>query len=535
MDKIIKKVLDYYQIDKEEFLDIVKEPSEEIFDFAYTCPLFIKAKEVISNSILNKEKIMIYGDYDCDGITSTSIILNTLYLLNNESLQNISFFIPSRVEDGYGLNLTNAQKIVDKKFDLVILVDNGITLKNEIAYLKEHNIKVVVIDHHEINEEKLPSPDVLIHYKYINELKYQNISAGGLSFLTSICLLGKMDYYLFSLGALSIISDVMPMKGFNHKFVKLALKTLNISKNSRFHHLIKEVFDKNGKIYNVSKISEDELSSYIIPKINSAGRLPTKEVLKEAVNTFFIGNLDYLKSFEIILNVDSERKNILNTYLESHQIKELNNNYLLIVEKELEEGLIGLLANKYLEQYQVPTIILTYNKNTNLYKGSMRTKKGISVIDFLNFSFELLPHYGGHENAGGFDIKEENIPLLENKLKLYLESNKIARVSDKYMELDKIDISKHTYLILQSLKPYGNLFEKPKLKLLNVSPKNLNKSKDGKHLLAKINDEGTIVYFGFPQELLSYDEVNLIGTIKKNVFYSKITYQFIASDYEIVK
>ena len=165
----------------------------------------------------------------------------------------------------------------------------------------------------------------------------------------------------------------------------------------------------------------------------------------------------------------------------------------------------------------------------------MRTKKGISVIDFLNFSSEILPHYGGHENAGGFDIKEENIPLLENKLKLYLESNKIAKVSDKYMELDKIDISKHTYLILQSLKPYGNLFEKPKLKLLNVSPKNLNKSKDGKHLLAKINDEGTIVYFSFPQELLSYDEVNLIGTIKKNVFYSKITYQFIASDYEIVK
>ena len=186
MDKIIKKVLDYYQLNIEEFLDIVKEPSESIFDFTYSSPLFIKAKEIILDSILKHEKIMIYGDYDCDGITSTSIILNTLYCLNNQSLKNISFFIPSRVDDGYGLNLTNAQKIIEDKYKLVILVDNGITLKNEIAYLKEHGLKVIIIDHHEINDVKLPTPDVLIHYKYISELASQNISAGGLSFLVSI-------------------------------------------------------------------------------------------------------------------------------------------------------------------------------------------------------------------------------------------------------------------------------------------------------------------------------------------------------------
>ena len=535
MDKIIKKVLDYYQLSIEEFLDIVKEPSESIFDFAYSSPLFIKAKEIILDSILKHEKIMIYGDYDCDGITSTSIILNTLYYLNNQSLKNISFFIPSRVDDGYGLNLTNAQKIIEDKYKLVILVDNGITLKNEIAYLKEHGLKVIIIDHHEINDVKLPTPDVLIHYKYISELASQNISAGGLSFLVSICLLDKIDYYLLSLGALSIISDVMPMKDFNHKFVKLALNILNANKNSRFHQLIKEVFDKNGKTYNLSTISEDELSLYIIPKINSAGRLPTKELLKEAVNTFFVNNLEFDKSFEKIINIDTQRKDILNTYLEAHKIDNFNSSYLFIVEKEIEEGLIGLLANRYLEQYQVPTIILTYNKNTNQYKGSMRSKKEISVIDFLNSSSELLSHYGGHENAGGFDIKEENIPLFESKFKTYLELNKTQELVVRYFELDKIDISKHTYLILKSLKPFGNLFEKPKLKLLNVSPKNLNKSKDGKHLLAKISDEGTIVYFNFPIELLSYDEVNLIGTLKKNVFYSKISYQFLALDYEIIK
>ena len=112
MDKIIKKVLDYYQLSIEEFLDIVKEPSESIFDFAYSSPLFIKAKEIILDSILKHEKIMIYGDYDCDGITSTSIILNTLYYLNNQSLKNISFFIPSRVDDGYGLILQMLKKLL---------------------------------------------------------------------------------------------------------------------------------------------------------------------------------------------------------------------------------------------------------------------------------------------------------------------------------------------------------------------------------------------------------------------------------------
>ncbi len=502
----LEKLLDYYNIDLLYYQNQIKKNVD--FDFL-SCfkdnKDFLNTKNIIKNSIKNKEKILIYGDYDCDGILATSII----YLTLKEDNYETNFYIPSRKNDGYGLTLENAKKIAKAKYNLVILVDNGISLNESISYLKENNIKVIIIDHHE-QKEVLPKADAIIH-REISKISNQNISAGALSFLFSVCYLEKINYYLLTLGSITILSDLMPLKDLNRDIVKLGLKALNDYKFNKITNFFKE--HKN-------EYSEDDLYQYFIPKVNSIGRMISDKDELRIVKYFIEDNKkDYVRLSRID-EINQKRKDLINNVDYNNYLNDENINFVIL---NIEEGLIGLIANKLMDLNKKPTFILTSSNEEGIYKGSARFLliHG-NLQDCFNLNSKLLLNFGGHISAGGFTIKKENI--VEFKQNLIDFFNKPHNeIKDKTIKINYRDLNLENLKIIESFKPFGQDFKKPLFEIDDISTSSLTYSKDEKHIILKVSDTSKLIYFNYPKEILENKYINLSGNIEKNVFNGKIS------------
>ncbi len=520
MNDFLNKLLTYYDLSYEEYLNISKEVDYSIFVFLKENSDFLIAKKLIEKAIKNNEKIIIYGDYDCDGIMSTSIIYNAIKKKND---YKCGFYIPFREKDGYGITKENIDVFLNLNYKLFILVDNGITLKENVEYIKEKGAKVIIIDHHEIIVEKEAKPDALIHWKYINEINKNNISAGALSFLFSYVYLNEVDEYLLSLGAISIISDLMPLINFNHKIVKLALRAINKNKFKEICLLMNKFKD----------INEEDIGSFLVPKVNSIGRIIKDNSLFNVVRYFLI---DKTKDIYIYLNyineVNEKRKELIVNFETNSSLNIDESLPYVLLKLDIEEGLLGLLANRFMDKFNKPTFILSKTNHDTL-KGSARTRFGFNVVSFLKENDDLLINYGGHEFAGGFELKEENLEKFKERLYLFANENKFKKETKNTIDIVINEINKQNYELINSLAPFGKDFEKPLFKIKDISTLSLKFSKDNLHIINKLSFDSSLIYFNFPTDLLNSLRVNFIGYIDINNFEGRITYQFKANDYEL--
>ena len=521
MEELLIRLLKYYNLTYEDYLKIKDESIDYSFlSFLLSNKDFLKSKEIIKESIKNNEKIIIYGDYDCDGIMSTSIIYN---LIKKEDDYKCGFYIPFREKDGYGITKENIDMFLSLDYKLFILVDNGITLKENVDYIISKGAKVIIIDHHEIIKEKEANPTSLIHWNKIDEIK-ENISAGALSFLFSyVYLNGNVDEYLLSLGGISLISDLMPLSSlFNHKIVKLALKAINKNKFNEICLLINKFND----------INEEDISSYLVPKVNSVGRIIKDNSLFNVVRYFLINKTKNINVYlDYINSVNDKRKQLLTDFENVEMNIDDTLPYLLLI-LDIEEGISGLLANRFLEKYSKPTFILIKTKN-NTYKGSARSRIGFNIVSFLKENSDIFLAFGGHEFAGGFELKLENLNKLKERLLTYSSQNKFKKEEKKSIEFKLNEINKNSFDLILSFAPFGKDFPKPLLKIEDISTLSLKFSKDKNHIITKISFDSSLIYFNYPSEMLNKNKINLFGYLSLNKFNGHISYQFKAIDYEI--
>lgn len=504
-NNLLNKLLTYYNLSIDEYKELIEDVDIDIFNFVYKYDCFYKAKEIIKKNIALNNKILIYGDYDCDGVLATSII----YLTIKEDNFVPGYYIPFRNIDGYGINKNKITEFYNLGYKLFILVDNGITLIDEINYIKELGCDCIIIDHHTILNE-LPKADCIIHYTFFNELK-NNISAGALSFLFSIAYKAKIDPYLLSLGAITIFSDLMPQKAFNHKFSKIGLKVINDYKFKAITCLI------NKTHY----ISESDLYYSFIPKINSVGRIIENNNLFLVVK-YFTDENNFEKYLNFLNAVNDERRRLIFSFDESKYQNEFDKD-AIIINDNFNEGIIGLIANKLMEEYNKPSFIFTTDKNNNL-KGSGRSKKGFDLIDFLTQNKNILLNYGGHNFACGLTINKSNFTKFKESAINYSKNHKFEQ-NVKYIEIEKNDISQDTYELIKTFAPFGKELENPLLLINDIPVSSLLFSKDLKHIITKINYNSSIVYFNYPEEIKQFDKISLLGHIDKNIFNTTITYQ----------
>ena len=515
-NNFLDKLLEFYDLG---YNDLVEEnyqrlkdlPSKDIFKNGQKIASFLK------EAILSNKKILIYGDYDCDGIMSTSIMMLTLTSENYKP----GYYIPSREFDGYGLTKNNIDRFHDLGYQIIVCVDNGITLVDEIDYAKSLGMEVVILDHHTI-QNKLPDTLFIMHPEVDNFGKF-NISAGVVSFYFSLFYLKHFDEYLFSLATLSVLSDSMPLFSYNRTFVKEGIKVINKNKFPQIFKFFKK---------QINEISEEDLQMQVIPKINAVCRLLNDNKRFNVVKFFLSKSDEEISKLSSWLELINDKRKELVNNIDLNKID--NESNIVFYFNDENEGIGGLIANKLLEKYNKPIFVFSNNESDKtIYKGSVRSKKGYNVMDALTQNSTLLKAFGGHEFAGGFTILKSDV----NKFKENLTKNSeniILSDEKKYIEISVNDLTLENYKVYRMFAPFGEGRAKPHFRINHLNISEIRNFIYNKHIIYRLNSEASILLFNYDPVILDASFIDIFGSFKLNEFNGLKSVQLIVEGYELI-
>ncbi len=494
---------------------------------------FLKARNLLIKIIKKKELVLVYGDYDVDGVSSTSILVNFFNYIKNPNY----YLIPNRFNDGYGPNLDLIKKKLKKNTKIVIFVDCGSNSTEIVNFLKKNNIEVLIIDHHHINIELASTLNIINPMKNPKDYMGQNICAAALTFYLINLLNNKLkkkiniyDFLFFAL--LGTICDLMPLRHSNKRISKIALNKSNKVENPGIKQLLNFLSLKRS-------IGFGDISYTIGPMINSPGRLKDANL---SVELFCSKNLNKIKKIvEEIQILNIKRKKIENFCINLVDIKKYENNDEIIFEvnKLFHEGILGIIAGKLKDKLNRPAFVIT--DSFNFYKGSIRSTSQFKLKNLLNklLNYKLIENGGGHNIAAGFVVKKEN--LIKLKEFVNLEYRKSKKKDTFYYDFKKLLPKKGSSIFndLKKLEPFGYdnqqplfLFENLKsIKTKIINNRHINcilKNKENRSIQSIAFDA---VNTSIGNYLINYKKkFSLIGTIDQYFWDGKKKNQIIIKD-----
>lgn len=527
--------------DTEEAKDFVTGGSELLYD-PFLMPDMEKAVERINSAIEKKEKILIYGDYDVDGVTSVSLLL--LYLKSRGA--DADYYIPERINEGYGLNLAAIDKFKNDGVNLIITVDSGITAGDEVGYAAEKGIDTVVTDHHECREELPEAVAVVNPHRLDSKYPFQELAGVGVVFKL-VCALegGKNIRNLCSkycdIVALGTVADVMPIVGENRIIVKIGLERLEKTANYGLKELILAAFSEKRSAKN-RKLTASSISFGLAPRINAAGRIGD---VNRAVNLLITDNRVEAENIASYLcAINRQRQLIENIIFEQAvaQIEETadfeNDKVIVLTSDSWHLGVIGIVASKITERYGLPSILISFDGNTG--KGSGRSVKGFNINEAISQCKDTLIKYGGHELAAGLTIERGRVDEFRRKINEYarecFDFGSVCTYIDADFELDGRDITLENALEIGKLEPYGLQNPEPVFYMGDVAINEIYSIGEGKHLKLILEKDGVImyaVYFGMRKEDFTFSEgmkADIMFNLGYNDFRGNMTVQLIIKD-----
>ena len=444
-----------------------------------------KTIERLSNAIDNNEKIVIYGDFDADGVTSTSLLYKTFKYLGAD----VNYFIPDRDKQGHGFDTKALVKLMTTvKPKVIISVDCGISDVEAVNFINSFKIDVIITDHHEAPEE-LPKAFAIINPKAPNALE-ETLSAKEIESLTSLAGVGvafkvaqgllkhynktEFVYEILPFVAVGTISDIVPLIGENRYLVTKGLQLISQGK----HYGIKRLLESAG--YKIEKgITSENIAFGVSPRINASGRLDTVE---DAVKILISDNKQEIETAVISLNNFNKVRQELcqNMFLEAEEMlkKEGNKNPAIILYKpEWHIGIIGIVASKIVEKYYKPTFLMTYSEETKQFRCSARGVDGLSLYDIINANSELLDGFGGHKLAAGLYFSKEKTSFeqvksaLNKTIKEMLNGHELKPFIDVDMEVFPTDINVELVEEISKLEPFGASNPSPVFAMKNLKIK----------------------------------------------------------------
>jgi len=389
-------------------IDFFLNPSIEGLSDPFALGGVRNACERILNAIEANQRISIFGDFDVDGIVSTSLLLTVLRKLD----ANVDFYIPHRLEDGYGLNKSGIKELKDKGTDLIITVDCGINGKEEIEYAKNLGLEVIVTDHH-LPEKNNPA-EIKIDPYLSDSYPYKDLAGVGVVFklcqgIEKISDL-PLNFLLWNLDlvALGTVADVMPLTGENRILTALGLKIINENRRPGIVSLLKNSSFKKGQI------QAWHIAFLIAPRINALGRLGESEEAVDLLCTYNNSEADTIAAK--LENCNIERKKLQEkiyrealSFLDSRRIE--GSGGIVLSSNGWHEGVIGIVASKIVDEFNRPTILIV--EKEGICRGSGRSVPGFNITASLKELSVFLEEYGGHDQACGISIKKENIRSFE--------------------------------------------------------------------------------------------------------------------------
>jgi single-stranded-DNA-specific exonuclease len=454
-----------------------------------------KAIKRIQKAMELKEQIIVFGDYDVDGITGSAILWEVLNSMNAKVLP----YIPHRIDEGYGLSAKGIENVMDKNQDLklIITVDNGIVANSAVDFAKSKGIDVIVTDHH-VPGDKLPDAHAIVHttslcgagvaYMLSQELKFE---------LLGVRDNDENDIHL-ELATLGTIADLVPLTSANRTIVKNGLlqlgkcKRLGLNELFRLANLAKNIFT----VYEVGYI--------IAPRLNAAGRI---ESAMDALRLLCTKDNARAKMLaQKLEEINTDRQNILKKSAE-HAKEQIRNRQQLsklifIADENYQQGVIGLIAGKLVEEFYRPAIVVSICDGKS--KGSARSIPGFNIIDFLRSHSEFFSEVGGHPMAAGFSVPTEKLNDLQKKLEesadKIITGDNLKRSLKIDCEFPIQDINYKLFDSIQSLAPFGMGNPEPVFVSFGVEVKAINlMGKEKNHLKIKLGQKEfeTIDAIGF--------------------------------------
>jgi len=423
----------------------------------------------IKKALDNQQKICVYGDYDADGLTSAAILVRYLKSLNAE----VICFIPDRFDNGYGLNIKSLGMIAAQNVDLVITTDCGINSTTEAEFLLEKGIDLIITDHH-MSIGELPSASAVICCtRKDNKYPYINLSGAGVAYKLACALNSKfgnekIDDNLLVLASLGTVTDIVPLDGENRIIVSRGLAIMKTGVNYGVNAIL------DNAAVNIENISTSTLGFVIGPRINAAGRMGNADYALELL----LSN-DYTRAGELAIilsklnnNRKKEQDDIFAMVLQDiKQHPDINEFPVIVAAGEnYNKGIIGIVASKISDIFKKPSIILSISDG--MAEGSGRSIGGLSLIDALEYCSSLLLSYGGHKNAAGLSLKEENITKFKGLLREFAVKNGYDGSDGNKIKIDcMISPDKLNFPEIENiskLEPFGMDNPKPVLSMENA-------------------------------------------------------------------
>lgn len=496
-----------------------------------------KAVNTINNSIENFELICVYGDYDCDGVTSTVVLYNYLESMG----ANVMYYIPER-EDGYGLNKNAVKTLSQQGVSLIVTVDNGISAIDEAEYIYELGMKLVVTDHHQ-PPATLPRAEAVVDPHRIDcpsEFKF----LAGVGVALKLCAAlddGNYDMVLeqyADLVAIGTVADIVKLEGENRIIVSAGLELIKNSENSGLNYLI----DKCG--VERENINSTSIAFGIAPRINAAGRFGTPIC---AVKALLEEGEDSEVQVEKMIELNNKRKETENLIFENiidyinNNPDELNRRVLVICGKGWHHGVIGIVSAKLVELYGKPNIILSVDDNGEA-RGSARSIPGFHIHKCLTYCEDLLIKFGGHECAGGLSLVEENIPEFKNRVQKYAAINN-PTMPPVTIKADKLlrgrDMTVKAVSSLSLLEPFGEGNPRPVFAILGARLIKIIPLAKGKHSRLELMYDGvrfSALLFGTSPDDVIVKEgemCDMLVTVEINNYNNQSTVSVKIVDYRL--
>ncbi len=534
INELLATILVNRNIINDDEIKIFLNPTRNDFYNPYSLPDMEIAVERIIKAINNKEKIIIYGDYDVDGITSITVLKKFL----DARGMNVGYYIPNRLEEGYGLNKERIQKIVEEKYTLMITVDCGISGLEEVKLGNSLGLETIVTDHHEPLDE-LPDALAVIDPKIkTNKYPFNQLAGVGVVFkliqALSIKLgLDEKEYLKYlDIVCVGTISDIVPLVDENRIIAKLGLKLVEVTKNIGLKTLLKSVGYKS--------IDSNTISFGIAPRVNACGRMGYET---EALRLFLTDDVKEAEDLTEKLNQYNKdrqetEKEIVKQALEKIEKEELKDSAVIVLgDERWHHGVIGIVASKITDMYFKPSILVCYDGEEG--RGSGRSIPGFDLHNALCKSSEYLEKYGGHEMAVGLSLKRSNFDKFKEEMQKVAKEANIEEiipviVIDKLVSLKNINIK--MIKDLKMLEPFGEGNKTPLFACKNLKIDSIRTLTEGKHLKLSLRDENIVINaIGFnmghiADDYTIGDKVDIVGALEINTYNGEDSIQFNLKD-----
>ena len=533
ISNLLAKILVNRNLTKNEDIDLFLKPTRHDFHNPYLMPDMALAVDRIIKAINNKEKILIYGDYDVDGITSITVVKNFLL----ERGANVTQYIPNRLNEGYGLNKDAIKKISEDGVNLIITVDCGISGIEEVDYANSLGLEVIVTDHHEVGEV-LPNAIAVVDAKRKDSTyPFRELAGVGVGFKLIQAIAQRLELeekeYLKYLDIVCIgtISDIVPLVDENRVIAKLGLKLVEVTKNVG----LKALLEASG----YKKVDSFTVSFGLAPRINACGRMGKE---KEALNLFLTQDENEAKEIALKLNeYNKERqdieKRIYEDAVNNIEKSEKNKQVLVLGSEKWHHGVIGIVASKITDLYFKPSILICFEEDEG--KGSGRSVPGFDLHEALMNCNTYLEKFGGHSMAVGVTLKKENFEKFKEEFEKYAQNSNICDIIpiikiDEEITLEDINIK--AVEELNMLEPFGEANKMPLFMYKNLKIHSIRTLSEGKHIKLTLKDNNFYIdSIGFnlghlAEEYQIGDKVDVVGSLEINRFNGRESVQINLKD-----